>query len=451
MTMKRIIIIVVVIAVLAVGGFFVYQQFLAPAEPTPTIEIDLSARTALPEVVSAEGFVVPAHQADLSFEVSGQVIEVPVVEGDAVETGQVLIRLDSTDQQKVVEQAEAGVTQAEAALSSAYAALDQARAGPTDEAIIQAEATVHTAQAQLAQAKAGPTDEAIAQAEAALRSAQAQLNQLLVGARPEDIEAAAADMLAAQASVRQAQAAYDEIAWAGDVGETPQAVALEQATLAYHAAKAQYEGLLNGATAEEIAVAQAGVDEAGAALEAVRAGPTEEAIAVAEAGVAEAQAALAAVLAGATEEEIAIAEAGVVEAEAGLASAQAALAIAQANLSDFELTAPMAGTVARVNLDVGEFAAAGTPVVSLGASSNWYVETDDLTEIDIVQVSVGQPVIVTIDAIPDREFNGVVTEVAPRSEIKRGDVTYTVTIELTDADDAPLRWGLTAFVDITVE
>jgi len=449
--MKRFVIIVVVIAVLAVGGFFAYQQFLAPAEPTPEPEIDLSAQVTLPEVVSAEGFVVPAHQADLSFEVSGQVLELLAVEGDAVDAGQVLVRLDSTDQQKVVEQAEAGVTRAEAALSSARAALDQAKAGPTDEAIVQAEAAVNTAQARLAQVKAGPTQEAIAQAEAAVRSAQAQLNQLLAGARPEDIEAAAAQMLTAQASVRQARAAYDEIAWAGDVGETPQAVALEQATLAYQAAKAGYEGLLNGATAEEIAVAQAGVDEARAALEAVKAGPTEEAIAVAEAGVSEAQAALAAVLAGATQEEIAIAQAGVVEAEAGLASAQAALAIAQAALSDFELTAPTPGTVARVNLEVGEFAAPGTPVISLGATSNWYVETDDLTEIDIVQVSVGQPVKVTVDAIPDREYNGVVTEVAPRSEIKRGDVTYTVTIELTDADDAPLRWGMTVFMDINVE
>jgi HlyD family secretion protein len=78
------------------------------------------------------------------------------------------------------------------------------------------------------------------------------------------------------------------------------------------------------------------------------------------------------------------------------------------------------------------------------------VETDDLTEIDIVQVAVGQPAIVTIDAIPDREFNGVVTNIAPLSEIKRGDVTYTVTIKLTDADDAPLLWGLTGFVDINV-
>jgi HlyD family secretion protein len=66
-------------------------------------------------------------------------------------------------------------------------------------------------------------------------------------------------------------------------------------------------------------------------------------------------------------------------------------------------------------------------------------------------VAVGQPVKVTVDALPDQEFQGIVTEIAPRSETKRGDVTYTVSIKLTDATDAPLRWGMTAFVDINVE
>jgi len=440
-----------VLAILAVIGYFGYQQFLAPVEETPLPEADLSAQVFLPEVVSAEGFVVPAQKAELSFQVGGQVVEIPVVEGDSVDEGQVLIRLDSTDQQKAVEQAEAGVTQAEAALSSAQAALGQVTAGATDEAITQAEAAVQTAKAQLAQVKAGPTDEAIAQAEAAQRRVEAQLEQVLAGARPEDLEAAAADTLAAQASVRQTQSAYDEIAWAGDVGEAPQAVALEQATLAYEAVKAQYERLLNGATIEEVAIAQAGVEESKAALEAVKAGPTSEAIAIAEAGVAEAEAALATVRAGATDEEIAIAEAGVNEAEAGLISANAALAIAQKALEDYELKTPFGGSVARVSTEEGESVSPGVPVVSLSDSSTWYVETDDLTEIDIVQVAVGQPVSVTIDAIPNQEFSGVVTDVAPRSEIKRGDVTYTVTIMLTDAEDAPLRWGLTVFVDINVE
>ncbi len=411
--MKRTIVIFVIIAVLAGAGFFGYQQFLAPVEPTPTPEVAVNPQSALPEVVSAEGFVVPARDTELAFQVGGRVVEVLVAEGDSVAAGQVLARLDSTDQQKAVAQAEAGVAQAEAGVK-------------------QAEATLAGAQAQLAQVKAGPTEEIIAQAEAAVQTAQAQLNQLLAGARPEDVQAAAANLLKAEAAVRQAQAAYDEIAWAGEVGETPQALALEQATLDYEAAKAQYERLVNGPTAEEIAVARAGVAEAEAALAAAKAGPTAEAIAVAEAGVAQA-------------------EAGMAEAQAAVASAQATLDTAKAALAHFDLTAPFPGTVGRVGVAVGEFAAPGVPVISLGDTSAWYVETDDLSEVDVVQVAVGQSVRVTVDAIPDREFRGVVTEVAPRSETKRGDVTYTVTIELTDAGDAPLRWGMTAFVDINVE
>jgi HlyD family secretion protein len=411
--MKRIIAIVGVIAILAVAGFFGYQQFLAPVEPTPTLEIDQSAQSALSEVVSAEGFVVPTREVDLAFQAGGQVAEVLVSEGDAVQAEQVLSRLDSTDQQMAVAQAKSGVAQAEAGVGQAKAALA-------------------SAQAQLAQVKAGPTAEAIAQAEAGVQTAQARLNQLMAGARPEDIQSAAANLLKVQAALRQAQAAYDEIAWAGDVGDKPQAIALEQATLDYEAAKAQYERLVNGPTAEEIAVARAGITEAEAALATVKAGPTREQIAVAEAGVAQA-------------------EAGVAEAEAALAAAQAALETAQAALDNFELVASFPGTVARVNVEVGQFLAPGAPAITLGDASTWYVETDDLSEVDVVQVAVGQPVKVTVDALPDQEFQGIVTDIAPRSETKRGDVTYTVSIKLTDATDAPLRWGMTAFVDINVE
>jgi HlyD family secretion protein len=411
--MKRIIAIVGVIAILAVAGFFGYQQFLAPVEPTPTVEADLSAQSALPEVVSAEGFVVPDREVDLAFQAGGQVAEVLVSEGDAVQAEQVLSRLDSTDQQMAVAQARSGVAQAEAGVGQAKAALA-------------------SAQAQLAQVKAGPTAEAIAQAEAGVQTAQARLNQLVAGARPEDIQSAAANLLKVQAALRQAQAAYDEIAWAGDVGDKPQAIALEQATMDYEAAQAQYERLVNGPTAEEIAVARAGITEAEAALAAVKAGPTREQIAVAEAGVAQA-------------------EAGVAEAEAALAAAQAALETAQAALDNFELVASFPGTVARVNVEVGQFLAPGASAITLGDASTWYVETDDLSEVDVVQVAVGQPVKVTVDALPDQEFQGIVTDIAPRSETKRGDVTYTVSIKLTGATDAPLRWGMTAFVDINVE
>ena len=413
--MKRIVVIVVVVAILAVAGFFGYQQFMAPAAPTPTptVEVKSSGKSSLPGVVSAEWFIVPVHKTDLAFQAGGPVAEVLVAEGDHVEAKQVLARLDSVDQQLAVAQGEASVKQAQAGVESANAA-------------------VASAQAQLAQAKAGPTPEVIAQAEAAVQTAQAKLAQLVAGARREDVDAASTSLLKSAAAMRQAQTEYDKIAWAGNVSERPQALALEQATLDYQAAKAQYDRLKNGATAQEIAVARAGVAEAKAALATAQVGPTKEAIAVAEAGVKEA-------------------EVGVTQAEATLAIAQAGLTTAQTALSHFELVAPMPGTVGRVSLDLGQYVTPGTPVVSLEDTSQWTVDTDDLSEVDIVQVALDQPVKVTVDALPGKEFKGVVSAITPRSETKRGDVTYTVTVDLTDAADAPLRWGMTAFVDISVK
>jgi HlyD family secretion protein len=413
--MKRIIVIVVVVAILAAAGFFGYQQFLGAAAPTPTptVEVKSSGKSSLSDVVSAEGFVVPIHKTDLAFQAGGPVVEVLVAEGDHVEAKQVLARLDSVDQQMAVAQAEASVKQAQVGVESAKAA-------------------VASAQAQLAQAKVGPTPETIAQAEAAVQTAQAKLAQLVAGARREDVEAASTSLLKSAAALRLAQAEYDKIAWAGDVGQTQQALALEQATLDYQAAKAQYDRLKNGPTAQEIAVARAGVAEAKAALAAAQVGPTPEVIAVAEAGVKEA-------------------EVGVTQADAALTIAQAALITAQTALSHFELLAPMAGTVGSVSLDVGQFVSPGTPVISLEDTSQWTVETDDLSEVDIVKVALGQPVKVTVDALPGEEFKGVVSAITPRSETKRGDVTYTVTVDLTDAADAPLRWGMTAFVDISAK
>ena len=70
-------------------------------------------------------------------------------------------------------------------------------------------------------------------------------------------ETAAAMMLKAEAALRLAQAEYDKIAWAGDVGSTPEALALESATLDYDVARANYEAVLDGARPEEVEAAQA--------------------------------------------------------------------------------------------------------------------------------------------------------------------------------------------------
>jgi len=184
--------------------------------------------------------------------------------------------------------------------------------------------------------------------------------------------------------------------------------------------------------------------EAEANLAQVIAGPTAEQIAVAEAGVAEAEANLAQVIAGPTAEQIAMAEAGVQQAAAALEQARL-------GLDKLELKAPFAGTITGVNVEVGQFVGPGTPAFNLADLSAWHIETDDLTEIDVVRVAENQPVTIRFDALSDEAFAGTVTRINPRSQIKAGDVTYTVVIELEDSRDQRLRWGMTTFVEIDVE
>ena len=130
-------------------------------------------------------------------------------------------------------------------------------------------------------------------------------------------------------------------------------------------------------------------------------------------------------------------------AEANLKNAEAQAEAARAVLSDLELTAPFDGTIIVNNLEVGEMAAAGQ--VMIGDTSAWQVETTDLKEVDIVGIQSGMPVKVRFDAIPDLEIKGIVNRVKGYGITVRGDNTYTVTIDLQQADPR-LLWNMTARV-----
>ena len=132
-------------------------------------------------------------------------------------------------------------------------------------------------------------------------------------------------------------------------------------------------------------------------------------------------------------------------AEARLANAQAQFTAAESALANSELKAPFAGTVAGVMTKVGEMAAPGQPAVVLADLSSWIVETDNLTEIELPQIEVGQSVIVSFDALSDVELQGTVTAIRPLFENRQGDVTYVVKISL-DENDPRLQWGMTAVV-----
>jgi multidrug resistance efflux pump len=117
----------------------------------------------------------------------------------------------------------------------------------------------------------------------------------------------------------------------------------------------------------------------------------------------------------------------------------------RAALANAEVRAPFSGTITSQNLKVGEFASSGQAAVTLADFSTWVVKTTNLTEVDVVNIRLGQPVTLTLDAMPGLTLHGQVTQISQSYTEKQGDIDYVVTVQLTD-HDARMRWGMTAQV-----
>ena len=439
---------------------------VAPAEDAGDSVIEQLAAPAQTDLsVLAEGVVVPVESSNLAFQTAGVVAEVLVEEGDAVAAGDVLIRLDTVDLQIQRDQAEARLASAQSGLVAAQANLESAQSG-----IGTAELSVQSAEAQLALIQAGPRPEEIEAAEKALAAAEAGVTQA-VGQRnaavnavtTSQIEGARANLIGAQAQLRAVENAYDDILTTcfdvpgkgevcplyGPVEEQTRAQ-LEAARLQEQAAAAAVTQLENGATSGQRSAAQGGVTLASAnvavaeaQLALVQAGATAEQVAQVAVSVDQARAAI-----GIAEAGVMQAEAAVGQAEAGVKAAEAGLAAADLALSRAEVKAPIGGTVSTVSTEVGQIVNPGAPVVVMADFGSWEIKTTDLTELDVARVSVGAPVTIQFDAIPGEELNGTVIDVALMSSISQGDVVYEVTIDLTGTDGLPIRWGMTAFVNV---
>jgi multidrug efflux pump subunit AcrA (membrane-fusion protein) len=132
-------------------------------------------------------------------------------------------------------------------------------------------------------------------------------------------------------------------------------------------------------------------------------------------------------------------------ADARIAAAEAALASAQAERDRLDLVATIDGEIVTMDLIEGQQVAAGVPVLTLADFSQWYAETDNLTEIEVVNITLGQQAEVVPDALPDLTLAGEVESINEFAEEKRGDVTYTVRILLKEFDPR-LRWGMTVLI-----
>jgi len=317
-----------------------------------------------------------ADQVNIGPEVSGRVVQVLADEGQQVQAGQVLFRLDDAllQSQRL---------QAEAAVQAARAQRDQLLAPASPQ--------------QLAAAQA-----AISSTQAALAGAQADLNHLLSGTTNDQIAAARAQLAAAQAQAKIVQDTYNAASNGRDTcheyhigcGGLSQVVEqvrvqLDSASQQVTAAQVALNQLLAGPGTPEIRSAQARVVAAEGQLQAAHdqynllvAGPSREQIAA---------------------------------ADAALAQAEETLRTYDVQADKLMIRAPQGGVVLVRNVEVGEVVGPGATTFVLGQLDPLQL-TVYLPEDKYGQVKLGQAARVSVDSRPNVTFTASVIHIADQAE-----------------------------------
>ena len=406
------------------------------------------------ERLTASGFI-EVREVVISPEVSGQIVELAVDEGDSVREGQLLVRLDRT-------LLDAEIAEAEAAIATAQAQLDQVMAGVREEEVGQAEAAVVLAQAQVRSAEQALADASLLrdnqqalELEIAAARTQVRLDELAFQrAIPVKDAAELAEALAHRGVDFAEKIHHYSIVLGGrkysgtfilDEGTKRQASAdwnlqgtymwqawilLEEAQARLQAAQAHLDDLLelqSNPLALDLAVVQA-----------------EAAYKEAAADVPVERANVSVVQAGASDEQIAVLEAQVDQATANLE----ALEVKQGK---YRIQSPIGGQVIERVVHQGERVLQGSTLMTLGNLDRVEL-TVYVPEPEMGRVDLGQSVEVTIDTFPEKPFYGKVTMISQEAEFtpknvqtkeERANTVFAVRVEIPNQEHR-LRPGMPA-------
>jgi RND family efflux transporter MFP subunit len=393
----------------------------------PTVAIQAAGVTQTD--TSASGTLALVDERSVALAVSGVVEEIYVDVGDTAKAGDLLLRLETSDLERALAQAQLTVE------SSNIALADLKEPSSTAD-IAEAQAALVEAQENLADVQAGPSAAEIAAAQSSLAAAQSAYSELQAGPSAAELTQLSASLEKAEITLADAQRAYDQIAWQGSAGMSSQASDLQAATIDYESARAAYEEATAAAADSEIQSKAGAIQEAQVQLNELLNSPSEAEIATAQSQVVQAEAALAELQTGATANDLRSAEISLEQNLIELEAAYRDLAVA-------EMTAPMDGVVMSLNAEVGVRSSADTVVVTLSDPTQLELGIS-VAESDITRVSVGQPAQIEIDAFPGQTFNGVVQSISPVSDSSSGTVSYPVTVRLTDENLTGVLPGMNA-------
>lgn len=136
-------------------------------------------------------------------------------------------------------------------------------------------------------------------------------------------------------------------------------------------------------------------------------------------------------------------------AQAQLQQAQIALDQLALQLDDALLDAPFAGVISAIHAQPGEVVNAGQPVLDLIDTGGWLVETNNVSELNISRIPLGQQATVKVIVLPTQLLTGTVIAIDPVAIVQQGDTTYTLYLDVAP-NDLPLLAGMNVEVAMAV-
>jgi HlyD family secretion protein len=322
--MKRLIPVLVLLAAAIAAGVYYYPRLAK--KPGPVNQLTLSGN-------------IEAHESLVSFKVAGRIVDLPVEEGQRVQQGALLARLEDADFKQKVR-------------------ID--------------EASVRVRQSNLALTLAGTRQQELKASQQAMIDAQADLEE-------KKLDNDRAQQLFAKDEV----SAQDR-----DLAAT----ALKRADATFKAAQQRYNEAIEGSRREDIAIAQANLNEASASL-----------------------------------------------------------GLSRVNLDYTVLHAPSTGVITVRQAELGEVVAPGTPVVTLADLDHIWLRAY-IAETELGRIHWGQDATITTDTYPGKQYHGRISFIAPDAEFtpksvqtyqERVTLVYRIKIDI-DNPNHELKPGMPA-------
>ena len=381
------------------------------------------ARGDLTVKVNGSGKTAYANDAKLAFGSAGKVDLLAVKKLDSVKKGTVLARLNTDNLELSLSQAKTGEAQAQVAQSQSQVALTQAQIGETQaqSALSQAEYSLTAAQFNL------DRSQTVSDIKDAINDLQIQISTIKANQTQAQAlgDTAAASALNQNLNATNLELAKQNKKLADLLAKDEYALSADSPTYVIIAGD-KYNRL----SVEDVRMKQKQVEAA------------QLAVTQAKQGIDQAK------------QNTELAGKSVEQTKRALAQAQQNTAYIQKQITEATIIAPFDGIVSGLDVKQGDFLATpglstGTPIYLIDPSS--LEISAEIDEIDVAGVKPNQKVAISLDALPEAKFEGIVTAISVTPIVKQvntGVVAYEAKISFVGNPPAEAKAGMTANVDI---